>query len=163
MKLRHFLSQIQSPFFSTKFCYQTKLRVLISIMTQLFKILAEKYPDKAFWCQIQTFLFFRTILQLDKFEGADFKYDIIFSISRQNIPKSGIFGPKFRNFYFFIKFSKYTNLRVLISNMTIAFLRKWIPENIPIRNFWSKILKQGFVVPNLAIFVSSENFEVRLF
>ena len=163
MKLRHFLSQIQSPFFSTKFCYQTKLRVLISIMTQLFKILAEKYPNKAFWCQIQTFRFFAQFCNQTNQRVLISNMTLLFSISRQNIPKSGIFGPKFRNFYFFIKFSKYTNLRVLISNMTIAFLRKWIPENIPIRNFWSKILKQGFVVPNLAIFVSSENFEVRLF
>ena len=43
-----------------------------------FKILAKKYPNKAF-------LFFPEILQLDKFEVADFKYDsIVFKYQSKN-------------------------------------------------------------------------------
>ena len=110
-----------------------------------------------FW----NFLFFREILQLGKFEGADLKYNyvlfkfqpkkypnksflvrnlgifafsrnfairqirgcsniaILFSNSSPKLPKSGIFGPKFRNFHYFTKFCNYTNPKVLISNMTI--------------------------------------------
>ena len=163
MKLRHFLSQIQSSFFSAKFCYQTKLRVLISIMTQLFKILAEKYPNKAFWCQIQTFLFFRTILQLDKFEGADFKYDIIVFNFQAKYTQIRHFWSQIQESLFFHQIFQIHKFEGADFKYDDCFLRKCIPENIPIRNFWSKILKQGFVVPNLAIFVSSENFEVRLF
>ena len=45
-------------------------------------------------------MFFREILQLDKIEGADFKYDnIIFNFSSK-MPKSGFFGPKFKDFIF---------------------------------------------------------------
>ena len=60
-----------------------------------FNILAQKYPNKAFLLkntqirhfqsQIQAFLFFREILLLGKFEGADFKYDnIVFKFQPQN-------------------------------------------------------------------------------
>ena len=34
---------------------------------------------KHFWCQIYTFSLFDEVLQLDKFEGPDFKYNNIFS------------------------------------------------------------------------------------
>ena len=54
----------------------------------VFKSLAKNYPNKAFlvknvqirhfWYQILTFLFLHKILQLDKFEGADLKYDKCF-------------------------------------------------------------------------------------
>ena len=37
------------------------------------------------WSQIQAFLFSRKILQLDKFEGGDFKYDnIVFKCQSKN-------------------------------------------------------------------------------
>ena len=38
--------------------------------------------------------------KLDNFEGADFKYDIIFSNSSPKISKSGTFGPKPKDFIF---------------------------------------------------------------
>ena len=51
----------------------------------ILKILAQKYPNKAFlvkntqkwhfWSQIYPFLFLHKILELDKFEAADFKYE----------------------------------------------------------------------------------------
>ena len=68
------------------------------------------------------------------------------------IPKSGFFGPKFRHFYYFTKFRNQTNSRVLISKMTIGFLKLW-PKNTQIRHFWSKYPNQAFLVPNLKIFI----------
>ena len=41
-----------------------------------------------FWSQIKTFLFFCKILQLDKFEDADYKYD---NNKAPLVPKLGIF------------------------------------------------------------------------
>ena len=44
----------------------------------IFKILSQKYPNKAFLVkntQIWAFLFLQKILQLGKFEGIDFKYN----------------------------------------------------------------------------------------
>ena len=51
-------------------------RVRIRNMTIIFKILAENAQIRHFWSQIETvWIFFRKILQMDKFESADFKYD----------------------------------------------------------------------------------------
>ena len=60
---------------------------------------------------------------------------ILFSNSSPKTHKSGIFGPKFRHFCFFVK---QANLRVLISNLTIVFL-KFLLKNTQIRHFWSQI------------------------
>ena len=66
--------------FFAKFCrIDRNLRVLISNMTTSFlKILAQKYWNKAFLVPNLSFFFVCKILQLDKFEGVDFKYDNIF-------------------------------------------------------------------------------------
>ena len=40
------------------------------------------------------------MLQIDKFEGADFKYDNSFLNSSPKIPKKGTFGPKVRDIHF---------------------------------------------------------------
>ena len=80
---------------------------------------------------------------------------VLFSNSSPKIPKSGIFGPKFRHFCFFVKFCKQTNLRVLISNRTVVFL-KILPKNPQIRHCWSKYPNKAFLFPNSGIFVSSK-------
>ena len=50
-----------------------------------FKILPQKYPNKAFLVPNLGIFVCRKILQLDKFEGADFKYDnIVFKFQPQN-------------------------------------------------------------------------------
>ena len=54
------------------------------------------------------------------------------------ISQQGVFGPKFRHFCFFVKFCKQTNLRVLISNMTIVLLA-FLPKNTQLRHFQSQI------------------------
>ena len=56
---------------------------------------------KHFWCQIYTFSLFDEVLQLDKFEGPDFKYNIFFQNYCPKIPKQRIFDPKFRHLDFF--------------------------------------------------------------
>ena len=44
-----------------------------------------------FWSQIQAFLFFHEILQLEKFVGADFKYyNIVFKFQPKN-PQTTLF------------------------------------------------------------------------
>ena len=46
---------------------------------------------------------------------------MLFSNSSPKIPKSGIFGPKFKDFQFCIKFCKKINSRTLNSNIAIFF------------------------------------------
>ena len=46
---------------------------------------------------------------------------ILFSNSNPKIPKSGIFDPKFKDFYFCTKLDVKTNFRTLASNMTKIF------------------------------------------
>ena len=72
---RHFLSQIQAFCFFAKFCNQTSLTVLSNITIVFLKFQPKSTQMRHFWSQIQAFLFFCKIQQLDKFEGADFKYD----------------------------------------------------------------------------------------
>ena len=56
-------------------------------------------------------------------------------IPAPKIPKSGIFGPQFKDFYFFIKLCDKANSRTLISNMTISF-SNCSPKNTQIWHFW---------------------------
>ena len=76
LKFRHFC-------FSAKFRNQRNSKVLILNMTQPFKVLAQKYPNKAFLVKnthtrhigfkFRHFLFSAKFMELDKFEGADIK------------------------------------------------------------------------------------------
>ena len=118
-KCRHFC-------FFVKYYKQPNLRVLTSNKTIVFlQFLLKNTHIRHFWSKIPKsgyFCFFLKILQLRKFERADFKDDKIVFKFQSKIFKSGIFDPKLRHFCFFVKFCKQTNLRVLISNMTIIFL-----------------------------------------
>ena len=67
-----FGSKFKDFYFCTKLCYKTNSRTLISDMT-IFQ--PKNTQIRNFWSQLQAFLFFHEILQLDKFEGADFKCD----------------------------------------------------------------------------------------
>ena len=71
--------------------------------------------------------------------------------SSPKLHKSGIFGTKFRHFCFLVKFCKQTNLRVLISNTAMVFL-KFLPKNTQIRYFWLKIPKYGIFGPKFRHF-----------
>ena len=69
----------------------------------------------------------------------------IFSNSSSKIPKSGIFCPKFKDFYF-----SHQALRALIANMTMVF-----------QNCCPKHPNEAFLVPNLRILFLARNFAVR--
>ena len=111
---------------------------------------------------------------------------ILFSNSGPKIHNSDIFGPKFRHF-FFVKLCKQTNLRVLISNMTIVFL-KILAQKYPIKvflvkntqkqHFWSQIQtflflhkflqldkfeNVGFKYDNSSLKFQPENTQIRHF
>ena len=60
--------------------------VLISnVAIVFFLILAQKYPNKVFLVPNLAIFIFHEILQLEKFEGADFKYvNIIFKFQPRN-------------------------------------------------------------------------------
>ena len=75
---------------------------------------------------------------------------IVFKNSSPKIPTSGIFGSKFKDFYFCPKFCGKTNSSTLISNMAIFF-----SNSIP------KYPNKAFLVPNLGIFISPRNFAIR--
>ena len=91
-----------------------------------------------FLSQILAFLFLHKILQLDKLEGIDFKYNNSFLKFCRKNTQTGTFGPKFRHYCFFVKFCKQTNLRVMISNVTIAFLILQ-PQNTKLWHLWCQI------------------------
>ena len=87
-------------------------------------------------------MFFSQILQLDKFEGAHFKYkNTVFKFSSKT-PKSGIFATKFRHFSFFLKFQgadlKYDNsiFNILPQKYTN---KAHLAKNTQIGHFWSQI------------------------
>ena len=99
-----------------------------------------------FGFEIQALLFFHEILQLAIFEGTDFKYDNInFKLEPQNT-SIRLFCPKFRHFYFLVKFWKQTNQRMLLSNMTKVF-KKFFPKNTKIRHFQLKRPKNDIFGP----------------
>ena len=60
-------------YFSTKLFNSFTSRVLISKMTIVFKIVANRYSHKALWSQIYEFLFLRKTLRFNKFVSTDFK------------------------------------------------------------------------------------------
>ena len=127
-------------------------------MTTFFSNSSPKIPTKGifspkfrhFWSQIQEFLFFRKILNLDKFEGADFNYFNSFcKILAQNYPHEAFLVPN-SGILYFTKFRSQTNSRVLNSNITIFF-----------SNFIPKIPKETFLISNLTIFISTPNLMLR--
>ena len=74
---------------------------------------------------------------------------IVFSNIIEKYPKSGIFGPEFKDFNFRTKPRNKTNLMVLISNMKKA-----------LQKCWAKHPNKEFLLPNLRIFTFSQNFEI---
>ena len=60
-------------YFSTKVFNSFTSRVLISKMTMVFKIVANRYSHKALCSQIYGFLFLRETLRFNKFVRTDFK------------------------------------------------------------------------------------------
>ena len=90
-------------------------------MAIVFYNSSPKIPkESTFGPKFRHFCFLREILQIEKFEAADFKYDNSFKILAQKYPNKALLVQNLGIFYF-AKFYKYTNLRVLISNIAIVF------------------------------------------
>ena len=67
--------RLKEFYFCTKLCYKTNSRVLIANMAIFFfKFQLKNTQIRHFWSQILAFLFSHEVLQLDRFEGADFKF-----------------------------------------------------------------------------------------
>ena len=77
-----------------------------------------------FWSQIQAFLLFQEILQLEKFEGAGFKYNnIIFKFQPKNTQMMHFWSHILRTFIFYTKLCDKGNSRALMANMIMVFLK----------------------------------------
>ena len=74
----------------------------------------------------------------------------VFSNSSPKIPKSGISGPKFKDFQFCNKLCNKTNSNTLISNMTNFFFQ------IPVEKYPNKV----FLIPNVGIFICLQNLAI---
>ena len=164
--------------FCTKLCYKKNSRILITKRTIAFRNCSPKYPNKTFsishlsilifakydngilkfypqntqarhfWSQIQAVSFFHKILQLDKFEGADLKYDNSFlEILALKYGNKSFFVPNLDIFIFSRNFGL-ANLKVLISNMTIAFFKILTPKHP----------NKTFLVTNFGIFIFFTKF-----
>ena len=123
-----------------------------------FQILFQKYPNKAILVP-NLGIFFRKILQLDKFEVADFEYDNRFlKFYPENIQIRDFWS---RIFVFLTKFCSWANSRMLISNITILFSNS--TPNIPkSKYFCTKLCNSTSLrtlISNMTIFsIYSQNF-----
>ena len=119
-------------------------------MTIVFENSSIKYPNKAFLVPNLGIFVFHTIVHLDKFEGADFKYgNIFFSNSSPKIPKLHIFDPKFRHF-FFAKFA--------IGEIWGADFKY---DNNIFQIAAKKYPNKAFLVRNLRTYIFAPNFATR--
>ena len=121
-------------------------------MTKVFSKFYPKYTQiRHFWSKFQSNLYFRKILQINKFEVADFRYgSSFFKIQPKNTNKKGIFEATFRHFFRKNLYNQ-TNLRMMNSFMAIVFLKRYTP----------KIPKSGIFEANLKF--SPKNFQIRHF
>ena len=103
-------------------------------LSSFCKILAQNYPHEAFLVPNSGILLFHEVSQLDKFQGAKFKYnDILFKFYPKDTQRD-IFDLKFNDFYFYAKLNAKTNSRTVASNMTIIFSNSRI-QNTEIWHF----------------------------
>ena len=77
---------------------------------------------------------------------------ILFLNSSPKIPKSSIFGPKFKDFYFCTKLCNKTNSRIQISNMTKVFSSSTL-----------KICKSGIFSPRFKDFILHQTLHLETF
>ena len=90
-----------------------------------------------FWYQVQTFLFFRKILQLDKFEGTDYRYDNSFlklqpknsQIMRQKVKNTQLkhFWSKIQKFFFrdILELDKFQGADFKYDKIIFKFQHSW--------------------------------------
>ena len=113
-----------------------------------YSIFGPKYPNKAFWSQIQAFLFLHQILQLGKFEGCDFKYDNSFlKLQPKKYPNKASFVPNLGIFVFreILQLDKFKGADFKYDNIIFKILAQKFPttaflvKNTKLRHFWSQI------------------------
>ena len=76
-----------------------------------------------FWSQIQAFLLFQDILQLEKFEGAGFKYNnIIFKSQPKNTQMRHFWSHILRTFIFYTELCDKGNSRALMVPCLFFFI-----------------------------------------
>ena len=95
-------------------------------------------------------MFLHKILQLDKFEGADYKYDnILFKFQSKNT-QIRRFSPKIKSFHFFTKFR--------IWQVWGCWYQIW---QYSFQILAQKYRNKAFLVPNLGNFILPWNFGIR--
>ena len=97
---------------------------------------SRKYPNKVCWSLSQVFSFFHEILESDKFQGADFKYDnIIFKFQPKNTRIT-----HFWSHIFGLSFIHQTLLQDKFKDTDFKYdyiLFNFQTKNIQIRRLWS--------------------------
>ena len=148
-KFKHFC-------FFVKFCKQTNLRMLISNLTI---VLCQKYPNKAFLVpDIRHFCFFTKFCNYTNTKVLILNMNLKFQPKNTQIRH--FWSQIFRHFHYFTIFCNQTNSRVLISNLTIVF--KILAQKYSNKAFLVKNTQEmAFLIPNVVIFVSSQNFAIR--
>ena len=114
-----------------------------------FQIPAQKYLKQAFLVPNLLRIFISAPnFAIRQIRGRWFQYNN--SIFNNSILKSSIFGSNFKDFYFFTKLCINTNLRALISIMTMFF-----------QNCCPKHTNKAFFILDLRIFIFPRIFDLR--
>ena len=175
-QIGHFWSEVRDFCFFVKFCKQKNLRVLILNITIVFlQFFPKNTQIRHFWSQIQGLMCFRKILQLEKLQGADFKYDnSIFKILAQKyINKAFLvknmqishFCSQIQAFLFFrdiLQLDKFEGADFKYGNSFQILAPKYPNQAFLVPSFCQKYPSKAFLIPNLGISVSSQYLTITL-
>ena len=144
--------------FLTKCCCYTYSRVLISTMTILLQISSPKIPKKDnFVTKFGHFHYFTLFCYQTNPRVLISNMTIEFyptNTQKQKTPKSGTFGPKYRNFCFFTKILQFRKFEDASFKYDNSFL-KFQSKKTQLRHFW-----QTFFLSNLGIFLFLQKFAI---
>ena len=142
---RNSLYQLKTRFRQIRGCW-------FQICSSSFRILAQKYPNKAFLLpDLGVLGFFLQNFVIRQIKGCWFQiWQYHFQLPALKYPNQVFLVPKLRTFIFCTKLYNTTNSRVLISNMTMIS-----------QNCCPKHPNKTFLVPNLRILIFARNFTIR--
>ena len=122
------------------------------IWSSSFRILAQKYPNKAFLLpDLGVLGFFLQNFVIRQIKGCWFQiWQYHFQLPALKYPNQVFWVPKLRAFIFCTELYNTTNSGVLISNMTMIS-----------QNCCPKHPNKTFLVPNLRILIFARNFAIR--
>ena len=136
---KHFFSQTQAFLLFTKVSKLINLSLVISNITIVFfNVFAQRYPNMAHFDQILRAFIFPRILQIYKFEGADFKYGNSFLKFQPKNTKIKHFWSRIQLFSFLcenLQIGKFEGADFKYDNSVLKFQHK----HTQIRHFWSKM------------------------